>query len=122
MAEEKDKIVDEEWKRHVEEEKEREAEEEATSVEGGPDAVPEASFILFISSLATQALMALGEIENPMTRKREKNLAQAKFTIDTLGVIEEKTRGNLTPEEQRYMEGVLYDLKMSFVNSTQTRG
>ena len=122
MAEEKDKIVDEEWKRHVEEEKEREAEEEATSVGGGPDAVPEASFILFISSLATQALMALGEIENPMTRKREKNPAQAKFTIDTLVVIEEKTRGNLTPEEQRYLEGVLYDLKMSFVNSTQTRG
>lgn len=121
MAEEKDKIVDEEWKRHVEEEKEREVEEEATSVGGGPDAVPEASFILFISSLATQVLMALGEIENPMTRKREKNLAQAKFTIDTLGVIEEKTRGNLTPEEQRYLEGVLYDLKMSFVNSTQTR-
>jgi len=48
----------------------------------------------------------------------EKNLAQAKFTIDTLGVIEEKTRGNLTPEEQRYLEGVLYDLKMSFVNSS----
>ncbi|MEK7821872.1 MAG: DUF1844 domain-containing protein, partial [Planctomycetota bacterium] len=67
-------------------------------------------------------LVALGEIENPMTRKREKNLAQAKFTIDTLGVIEEKTRGNLTPEEQRYLEGVLYDLKMSFVNSTQTGG
>ncbi|HLA38119.1 MAG TPA: DUF1844 domain-containing protein [Candidatus Brocadiales bacterium] len=122
MAEEKDKIVDEEWKRHVEEEKEREAEEEAPSVGGGPDAVPEASFILFISSLATQALMALGEIENPMTGKREKNLAQAKFTIDTLVVIEEKTRGNLTPEEQRYLEGVLYDLKMSFVNSTQTGG
>ncbi len=111
MAEEKDKIVDEEWKKHVQEEKEREEKEEIPSV-------PEASFILFVSSLATQALIALGEIENPITRKKERNLAQAKFTIDTLSIIEEKTRGNLTPEEKRYLEGVLYDLKMSFVSST----
>jgi hypothetical protein len=111
MAEEKDKIVDEEWKKHVQEEKEMEAEEET------PPVLPEASFILFTSSLATQALIALGEIENPVTRTKEKNLAQAKFTIDTLGIIEEKTRGNLTPEEKRYLEGVLYDLKMSYVNS-----
>lgn len=110
MAEERDKIVDEEWKKHVQEEKEMEAEEEAPPL-------PEASFILFISSLATQALIALGEIENPVTRTKEKNLAQAKFTIDTIGIIEEKTRGNLTPEEKRYLEGVLYDLKMSYVNS-----
>ena len=122
MTEEKDKIVDEEWKKHVEEEREREAAEEVSSPGSGPGTVPEASFILFISSLATQALVALGEIENPVTGKKETNLAQAKFTIDTLGVIEEKTRGNLTPEETRYLEGVLYDLKMSFVSSTQTRG
>lgn len=110
MAEEKDKIIDEEWKKHVREEKEEEAEEEVSFV-------PEASFILFVSGLATQALIALGEIENPITRKKEKNLAQAKFTIDTLGLIEEKTRGNLTPEEKRYLEGVLHDLKMSFVSA-----
>lgn len=111
MTEEKDKIVDEEWKRHVQEEKELETKEEVP-------AFPEASFILFISSLATQALIALGEIENPITGKKERNLAQAKFTIETLKVIEEKTRGNLTPEEKRYLEGVLYDLRMSFVGSS----
>jgi hypothetical protein len=110
MAEEKDKIIDEEWKRHIQEEKEKEVEEEAP-------AVPEASFILFVSGVATQALIALGEMENPVTKKREKNLAQAKYTIDMLGMIEEKTRGNLTPEEKRYLEEVLYDLKMSYLSN-----
>jgi hypothetical protein len=115
MTEEKDKIIDEDWKKHVQEEREREAKEEK---EEEAVSLPEANFILFISSLATQALIALGEIENPFTKKRERNLAQAKYTIDTLGVIEEKTRGNLTPEEKRYLEGVLHDLKMSFVSGT----
>ncbi|HHT9120172.1 MAG TPA: DUF1844 domain-containing protein [Candidatus Hypogeohydataceae bacterium YC41] len=111
MAEDKDKTIDEAWKKHIQEEKEKEPEEE------GPT-FPEASFILFVSSLATQALMALGEIENPVTRGKEKNLAQAKFTIDTLSIIQEKTRGNLTPEEKRYLEDVLHDLKMSYISST----
>ncbi len=108
MAEEKEKIVNEDWKKQVEKEREKEEKE----VPG----VPQASFILFVSSLATQVLIALGEIENPVTGNKERNLAQAKFTIDTLGVIEEKTRGNLTPEEKRYLEEVLYDLRMSYVN------
>lgn len=110
MAEE-EKAVDEEWKRQVQKEKEREE-------QAGP-VLPEPSFLLFISSLATQALISLGEIENPITRKKEKNLPQARFTIDTLKILEEKTRGNLTLEEQKYLQGVLYDLRMSYVASTK---
>lgn len=111
MAEEK-KAVDEEWKKQVQQEKEREAEKK-------PPPLPEPSFTLFVSSLATQALIALGQIENPVTRKREKNLEQARYTIDTLKIIEEKTRGNLTKEEEKYLQGVLYDLRMSYIASTK---
>ena len=112
MAEEK-KSVDEEWKKQVQKEKEKEKEEEQ-----GPS-LPEPSFALFVSSLATQTLIALGEIENPITRKKEKNLPQARFTIDTLQLLEEKTRGNLTPEEKRYLDGLLYDLRMSYIDSSK---
>lgn len=113
MPEEK-KAVDEEWKKQVRQEKVKEAEKERK----GPP-IPEPSFILFVSGLATQVLISLGQIENPISKKKEKNLEQARYTIDTLKMMEEKTRGNLTPEEQKYLEGVLYDLRMSYISSTE---
>ncbi len=113
MSEEK-KTVDEEWKKHVQEEREREAKQEKR----GPS-LPEPNFILFVSGLATQVLIALGQIENPISHRREKNLEQARYTIDTLKMIEEKTKGNLTPEEAKYLEGVLYDLRMSYISSSK---
>lgn len=109
---EKDKIVDEEWKKHIQQEKEKEEEGEGPSL-------PEPSFVLFVSGLATQALIALGEIENPITHRKEKNLAQARFTIDTLNILEEKTKGNLTPDEEKYLTGILYDLRMSYMAGSQ---
>ena len=54
---------------------------------------------------------------HPVTKKREKNLEEAKYTIDLLEMIEEKTKGNLTPEEKRYLDQILYDLRMRFVAS-----
>ncbi|MHC4197220.1 MAG: DUF1844 domain-containing protein [Planctomycetota bacterium] len=109
------KVVDEDWKGHVQKEKEQ---EQTTKEEIHPP-IPEANFLLFVSGFATQALIALGQFENPMTKTKETNLDQACYTIDTLKMIQEKTKGNLTPEEERYLQGVLYDLRMSYVASVK---
>jgi len=105
------KRVDEEWKRQAREEREKLAEE--SSKPKAP--LPPPNFTLFLSGMATQALIALGEIENPATGKREVNLDQAKYTIDLLQIIEEKTKGNLTDEEQKYLDRILYDLRIAYV-------
>ncbi|MEE9515390.1 MAG: DUF1844 domain-containing protein, partial [Candidatus Brocadiales bacterium] len=78
--------------------------------------IPPPNFSLFVSGLATQTLIALGQIENPFTKRKEINRDQARYTIDTLKMIEEKTTGNLTPEEMTFLEGVLYDLRMSYLS------
>ncbi len=77
--------------------------------------IPEASFRLFISSLATQTLINLGEMENPLNKKRALALDQAKFTIDTLQIIKDKTVGNLTDDELKYLDTLIYDLRMRYV-------
>ncbi len=110
------KKVDEEWKKQVQTEKERPQRAEEKKA-----AVPEASFPFFITTLATQALIHLGDVKNPITGKVEKSLAQAKFTIDTLQIIEEKTKGNLTEEESRLLKNILYDLRMRYVRAVPTK-
>ena len=60
-------------------------------------------------------MMAMGRLMNPVTGKLEKNLEQAQGTIDTLGALESRTRGNLEPDEQRVLTQVLGDLRMMFV-------
>jgi hypothetical protein len=76
----------------------------------------EINFINYISSLAFQALIFLGELPNPLDdSKLEKNLPQAKFLIDTLIMIREKTKGNLTPEEDNLISSTVYELQMKFV-------
>ena len=59
----------------------------------------------------------MGEIEDPFTQKLVKNLPLAKQTIDLIGMLKEKTKGNLTPEEEKIMEYVLYDLRMRYVKA-----
>jgi uncharacterized protein YjaG (DUF416 family) len=106
------KNTDESWKEAVEKEKEK-------IKEGGGFVPPEPDFNFFITSLALQATIALGVIENPMTNKKEENLIQAKFLIDTLGVLKDKTKGNLTNEEEKLLENVLYELRMQYVGKTK---
>jgi hypothetical protein len=65
--------------------------------------------------LETAALQQLGKLINPLTGKVEQDLGQAKFSIDMLGMIEEKTKGNLTVEEHRYLQGVLSQLHLNYV-------
>jgi len=80
--------------------------------------LPEVSFINLILSLSTSALIQLGEVQDPMAQNTEKNLPLAKQTIDLIGLLQQKTRGNLTPEEEKLMENVLYDLRMRYVKAT----
>jgi len=74
----------------------------------------EPNFSLFVSSLSMQTLIFLGEIDNPITHKKEENLDQARFIIDTLAMLKEKTKGNLTTNEMSLLDNVLYDLRMKY--------
>lgn len=77
--------------------------------------LPEITFPSFIFSLSSAAFVSLGAIPNPETGKVEKNLPLAKQTIDLLGLLREKTRNNLTPEEDNLFDHLLYDLRMAYV-------
>ncbi len=77
--------------------------------------LPEINFATFIFSLNSSALMHLGVIEDPGTGKNVKNLPIAKQTIDILGMLKEKTQGNLTDDEANMLKHILYDLRMIYV-------
>ncbi len=120
MSEEKKKgksdskiIVDEDWKASVQEEKEKDTVKQPA--QETKQQIPEASFNLFISRLATQTLINLGEMASPFNKKKELDLDQAKFTLDTLQIIKDKTEGNLTDDETKYLDTLLYDLRMRYV-------
>jgi hypothetical protein len=99
-----------------EEEKVEETPGEDASPQEGP--LPEIDFTSFIFSLSTSVLIQLGEIQDPFTQKLVKNLSLAKQTIDLIGMLKEKTKGNLTPEEEKIIEYILYDLRMRYVKAT----
>jgi len=80
-----------------------------------PGQVPPADFNTLVSSIATQALFSMGAMPDPQTGQRYTNLDYARHHIDTLGVIEEKTKGNLTDEEQKTLSSTLYELRQSYV-------
>ncbi len=79
------------------------------------DELPHIDFATFVLSLNHSALMHLGEAPHPETESVETNLPLARQTIDLLGLLEEKTKGNLTGDEERLLHQVLYDLRMRFV-------
>jgi hypothetical protein len=76
---------------------------------------PKIDFATFIISLNHSVLFHLGLIEDPGTGKKSKNLSMAKQTIDILGMLEEKTRGNLTSDEESMLKNILYDLRILYV-------
>jgi hypothetical protein len=80
--------------------------------------LPEINFTNLILSLSTQAVIQLGEIQDPVTRQLTKNLPLAKQTIDLIGMLKEKTKGNLTSDEEKIVESLLYDLRMRYVKAT----
>ena len=100
------------------EEPAEESREAADSADGQTEAnfkLPEINFPTFIFSLNSSALLNLGAIEDPETGKKVKNLPLAKQTIDILGMLEEKTKGNLDDDEAAMLKNILYELRMLYV-------
>lgn len=93
------------------------AEEPAAGKRAEQGPLPPADFSTFLLSLAASAEVHLGALPNPATGKRERDLALARQTIDLIGMLEEKTKGNLTEGEGRLLERVLFDLRMMYVEA-----
>lgn len=86
------------------------------------DGQPRVDFASFLMSLATQALVMLGEIPNPETRLTTMNLGAARQTIDILDMLEQKTRGNLSEEESQLLAELVSSLQLSFVEKIRGGG
>jgi hypothetical protein len=80
-----------------------------------PGAENPASFVNFLSTLVTNAAASLGAVPHPATGKRTVDLETGKYWLDVLGMLKEKTAGNLHPQESRLLEGILGDLRMQYV-------
>jgi len=132
-------IVDDDWKQQAQAEKQKLAEQAKTAetapvesqpqdadgqapgqdAEGQERQLPPASFTTLVSSLATQAMMALGGFRDPNSEQVMVDLDLAKHHIDTLKVLDEKTKGNLDEEEKKLMEEASYQVQMLFVQVIQ---
>jgi len=134
----KEKYVDESWKEQASQEKDvlagiSEKDNSATeepAAQSSPqpaektplaqdnanqDQEVEINFLNYITSLGFQAMIFMGEIPNPATNEVDKNLVQAKFLIDTLSMLNEKTAGNLNDQEKNLLENSIYELQMRYV-------
>jgi hypothetical protein len=114
-------IVDDDWKSQVEKEKEelKKQSEASRDSQPGPESMemPPASFMVLLSTLATQAMAALGLVPDPLTGKPNVNRPIAKHFIDTLAMLQEKTKGNLTDEESGHLRDGLHQLRMAYVST-----
>lgn len=129
-------IIDTDWKAAAQAEREKlaaaekakadkaKADKEALAAARGSDPLagepaegemPKADFIEITRMLASQTLLYLGAMPDPETGKRMVSLEMAQFHIDMLGVLEDKTKGNLTPQEQTFLTKILYELRMQYV-------
>lgn len=111
-------IVDTDWKAEAQAEKQRLAKkaEEAESKAGGRSGeLPPANFQMLVGTLASQAVMGLGAVRDPKTGGVVVDLEAARFAIDLLAVIEDKTKGNLTDEETKEVSQALAELRARFV-------
>jgi Domain of unknown function (DUF1844) len=120
-------IVDEDWKSRVAAEKEAVAGQPSApqpAESAGPKSaaesraahpLPPATLSFLITTLATQAMVALGEVPHPLTGKAEQRLPEAQHFIEVLAMLEDKTAGNRTPEESALLDGFLHQLRLAFV-------
>jgi hypothetical protein len=83
-------------------------------------ALPPPTLAFLLTTLGTQAMVALGEVPNPLTGKLERMPKQAKHFIDTLAMLEEKTAGNRTPDESAILSALLHQLRMAYVAGPST--
>lgn len=120
-------VVDDDWKAQAQAEKEKldsqpddkpqpAAEEQQAK---GPRKLPPASFSTLVSSLATQAILAMGQMRDPKTKKPIIDMDLAKHHIDTLAMLEEKAKGNMTDEESKLLDQAIYQVRMQYVQFAQ---
>ncbi len=122
MSDEKKIIIDEDWKSQVQAEKAAAthpapAEPQPPAAADDPP-MPPASMEMLVTTLATEALMALGQIPHPLTNETKLQKNQAQYLIDTLDLLREKTKGNLSDREQQLIEAVLHQVRMVFIAVT----
>ncbi len=100
---------------------ENEAKEPGLSVDGtsAAEAPPgtggQIDFPSYILSYYTQSLVLLGEVPNPYTNKKEEDLEAARHTVDILGMLRDKTKGNLTADEEQLLESILYEVRLKYM-------
>jgi hypothetical protein len=93
------------------------------TTEGAPSRdMPPADFSTFVAMLANNVMVFLGQVPDPASKQRRRDLPQAKHTIDILIMLREKTRGNLTTEEARLLEELLPQLQMAYVSASRQVG
>jgi Domain of unknown function (DUF1844) len=85
------------------------------------DVLPSVDFATFVLSLSHSALVHLGEAANPDTGRVDQSLPLARQTIDLIAMLEDKTRGNLTGDEERLVGQILFDLRMRYVELTKSK-
>ncbi|MGH7136492.1 MAG: DUF1844 domain-containing protein [Pirellulales bacterium] len=115
-------IIDEDWKSQVQAEKEaldrqvhhEHAPPESKAAPGAPP-LPPATLAVLLTTLATQTLVALGQVPHSVSGKPEVHLDEAKHFIDTLEMLETKTAGNRTPEETLLLDNLLHELRLGYV-------
>ncbi len=118
-----DKRVDEDWKKRVQQEKELDAakagegapKEKAPPRRGGRGRGGPSAFSGLVESLGAQALMFMGAMRDPLSGQTHQDLGQAQAMIDLLEMLEEKTKGNLTKEEEDHITKLLNDIRLAFV-------
>jgi hypothetical protein len=125
-----EKKTDESWKEKAQKEKEKLAgpsREGTGPPEGGPlegaledgQEFPPASFMGIVEELSLRAMLALGQLRHPATGEAYLDLEGAKYVIDLLSILEQKTKGNLEPIEERTLRDVLQNLRLAFVHISQ---
>lgn len=107
-------IVDEDWKSRVESERGRPASDDPP--------LPAPSFSVLVSTLVTQTLAAMGQIPDPIAKAPVVRPNLTKHMIDTLAMLQEKTKGNLSPQEAQMLDSVLHELRLAFVARQRASG
>ena len=111
-----DQPIKEETEKPLDEATAEESESEAAQEQERTDyQLPKINFATFIFSLNHSLLVHLGVMDDPTTGKKVRNIPIAKQTIDILGMLEEKTQGNLTEDEEKMLKSILYDLRMIYI-------
>ena len=114
-------IIDEDWKQQAQREKEvlsaKENQEKKKTKQPGrpPHKLPKGDFAALVSTLTTQALFAMGLLQVKGEQERQPDLEMARYNIDMLETIEEKTKGNLSAAEDKILKNTLNDLRMGYV-------